>query len=298
MKLGLGTVQLGLPYGVANKKGKPDREAAMEILKTACQNGMDSFDTAAGYGESEAIIGEFTERYRMHDNVKISSKTNYFSDKDHLKKDVMESITRSLEKLRVKKLDYYLLHSPAHLFDFGERLVDMFLEQVRDKKIGKFGVSVYTPQDVEECLKYQEIKVVQVPFNILDQRLLKTGLLQRLKERNVEVHARSVYLQGVINMELEDIPVSLCELKPYLSDLKKIAEKYSMTKKELAFFYVHNCSLIDKMFIGCETVEQVHENSRMIENFTGRPIPNDKELTAVFNTIPNDLLNPSLWRTA
>ena len=61
MKLGLGTVQLGLPYGVANKKGKPDREAAMEILKTACQNGMDSFDTAAGYGESEAIIGEFTD---------------------------------------------------------------------------------------------------------------------------------------------------------------------------------------------------------------------------------------------
>ena len=58
-ELTLGTVQLGLAYGVNNYRGMPSFEESSAILDTALSEGIISFDTAQAYGESETVLKRY-----------------------------------------------------------------------------------------------------------------------------------------------------------------------------------------------------------------------------------------------
>ena len=189
----LGGAQLGLPYGILNGGETLSREEVARILDTAVDHGIDSIDTAIAYGQSESIIGE-TSQNRF--NI-ISKLPPLPVDISNVSEWVHSQIQGSLSRLKCTSLDALLLHRPQDLTGAqGAELYAAIGSLMTKKMIRRFGVSIYSPDDLEGLIGTFDIHVVQAPLNVFDRRIL--GVTNQLSALNIEVHVRSVFLQGVL----------------------------------------------------------------------------------------------------
>ena len=298
-KLTLGTVQLGLNYGIANVSGKPSLDKAFRILDAAFENGIRSFDTAYAYGDSEVVLGKyFARNNKAAQESLITTKIaldpyNRLSKKE-LEDKVSEMTRKSLERLRMDSVDTLMLHRVTDLNTYKDDIVSALTKVVEKGYVSKIGVSVYTPEDIAEMLKYDELECVQLPINIIDTRLIRDGLLSSLKKSRVSVYARSVFLQGLFFMSPENLPPKLSGAKVYLDKLNDLCKELDMTMAELALGYIRDIKEIDSLVIGAETVEQIDENVKLIN---GRKIPDGymKSIREYFNDVPDFYLEPWRW---
>lgn len=203
MRLALGTVQFGLDYGVANVGGRISLEEAARIVHRARQFGMDTLDTAAAYGDSEQMLGQIgVQGWRVVS--KVPPMPDGVSDG---RRWVERHVHQSLARLKVTRLDGLLLHNATDLFKRQGRGVVMGLQDMREQGlVGQIGYSIYSPQDVPALLDVLRPDLVQGPFSVLDQRLTQSGCLSRLVDAGVEVHVRSIFLQGLLLMARERRP--------------------------------------------------------------------------------------------
>ena len=189
----LGGAQLGLPYGILNGGETLSREEVARILDTAVDHGIDSIDTAIAYGQSESIIGE-TSQNRF--NI-ISKLPPLPVDISNVSEWVHSQVQGSLSRLKCTSLDALLLHRPQDLTGAqGVELYAAIESLMAEKMIHRFGVSIYSPDDLEGIIGTFDIHVVQAPLNVFDRRIL--GVTNQLSALNIEVHVRSVFLQGVL----------------------------------------------------------------------------------------------------
>jgi len=189
----LGGAQLGLPYGILNGGETLSREEVARILDTAVDHGIDSIDTAIAYGQSESIIGE-TSQNRF--NI-ISKLPPLPVDISNVSEWVHSQVQGSLSRLKCTSLDALLLHRPQDLTGAqGAELYAAIGSLLAEKMIHRFGVSIYSPDDLEGIIGTFDIHVVQAPLNVFDRRIL--GVTNQLSALNIEVHVRSVFLQGVL----------------------------------------------------------------------------------------------------
>ena len=197
----LGGAQLGLPYGILNGGETLSREEVARILDTAVDHGIDSIDTAIAYGQSESIIGETSQN-----RFKIISKLPPLPvDISNVSEWVHSQVEGSLSRLKCTSLDALLLHRPQDLTgDQGAELYAAIGSLIAEKIIHRFGVSIYSPNDLEGIIGTFDIHVVQAPLNVFDRRIL--GVTDQLSALNIEVHARSVFLQGVLIANPKDRP--------------------------------------------------------------------------------------------
>ena len=198
-KIALGGVQFGIDYGVANNKGQVQIEEVQSILNYAKKNGVNILDTASGYGDSEEVLGKVGV-----DNFQIITKTTSIKQGVN---GVVRIFYQSLKNLKQKKAYGLLIH------DIGEiehkQFDTLLIELARLKRQGlvkKIGVSVYNSQQIDYVLDNFSIDLIQLPINILDQRLINDESLVKLKKHNVEIHARSALLQGLLLMSINTIP--------------------------------------------------------------------------------------------
>ena len=198
-KIALGGVQFGIDYGVANNKGQVQIEEVQSILNYAKKNGVNILDTASGYGDSEGVLGKVGV-----DNFQIITKTTSIKQGVN---GVVRIFYQSLKNLKQKKAYGLLIH------DIGEiehkQFDTLLIELARLKRQGlvkKIGVSVYNNQQIDYVLDNFSIDLIQLPINILDQRLINDESLVKLKKHNVEIHARSALLQGLLLMSINTIP--------------------------------------------------------------------------------------------
>lgn len=198
MKLALGTVQFGLDYGIANTSGRTPVEEVERILDAARQAGMDTLDTAAAYGQSEQVLGQVGVS-----GWSVVSKVPPIPDDANDGRDwVLGHVRRSLDTLKVVRLDGLLLHRASDLLGPNGAGVRAGLREAREQGlVGKIGYSIYAPQSLRALTRIMQPDLVQAPFSVLDQRLASSGWLARLVDAGVEVHARSVFLQGLLLME-------------------------------------------------------------------------------------------------
>ncbi len=283
-KLILGTVQFGLPYGINNQTGLLPEADVCEILNRAAIMGIETLDTAAAYGEAERRIGSFHEK---QDKVfKIISKFSKNSEDNWAL-----SLNRSLEKLKLERLETIMFHS----FDAFQENKDnlKIIISTKDKFYKKLGVSVYTNREVMALKDEDEVDVIQLPFNMLDNEQQRGQILRELKEAGKEIHTRSCYLQGLFFMDEKKLPGNLKPLKPYLEQIKNLALEYNLETGHLAMQYVVNKEYIDALLFGVDSVRQLEQNIYWAE----KTIPEE-----VFNKIDNIkvkdtfLLNPSEWQ--
>ncbi|MEO2207503.1 aldo/keto reductase [Paenibacillus pabuli] len=298
MKLALGTAQLGMPYGIANISGQPDYAEAIRLVRTAMTKGIHVIDTAPGYGDSEYILGK--ARYGITNTPVIITKIPLIPERNEvelqdIRKSMMQYIEESKLRLGVLRLDCCLLHSPDNMLSHDRKVVQVLCELKAQGHVEKIGVSIYTPEDVETFLELEDMDVIQIPINILDQRLITSGQLERLKTRKISIHARSIYLQGLLLLSPDQLPEYMSAAKIHLSNLRLLAERNHYSITELAFIYIRDLRHIDYMVIGCETLEQLEDNVRMLELPPLSSVVSE-EAMQLFSRVPECILNPSKWR--
>ena len=224
MKLALGTVQFGLPYGISNCNGQTTLEEATRIIDLARISGVSLLDTAMAYGESESRLGQIGV-----DSFKVVTKLSALPENcSDLKKWAREQVEGSLQKLGLKSLYGLLLHSPAQLL--GSQGYSLFVALKDLKKCGlfkKIGISIYSPSELDEILPFFPVDLVQAPFNPMDRRLIESGWMRKLHTDGIEIHVRSVFLQGLLLMPLNQIPAKFAR---WSSLWKKWHDWLSQTK--------------------------------------------------------------------
>ena len=282
MKLGIGTAQFGLSYGISNNLGITPENEIFQILNYAASVGIETIDTASGYGNAEVIISRYLNQY-PDSKFKVVSK---FKDETSIAKDAKSSLT-SLRSF----LYGYLAHTPQTIIN-NSYLRDV-LQKLRKENDIKIGVSVYDQAEIEQLLEYDILDLVQVPLNVLDHRLIKSGILSELKSRGIEVHARSVFLQGLFFLNEEEIEKNFASAHSKLLKIKNIGSVNNLTISDLALLFVNSINEIDKIIVGVNNLSQLEMNVYSLRKKYNNDIT--KELINEINFNDQRILNPSLW---
>lgn len=267
-KIIIGTAQFGLDYGISNDQGQVAMEEVQKILAYSGKIGITTLDTAPAYGSSEEVLGKIN----VVDRFKVSTKVDV---KDPMK--IRSSVLNSLKRLRRKRLDYFFVHDENLLL--GEKSEEYYLELHRLKVeglIAKIGVSSYYPEKLNDIVGKFEINVVQVPVNIFDQSFIKNNFLHSLKSRNIEIHARSIFMQGLVFID----PARLNPFfQPVLSKIEafnKFCQTHKCSKLSFAFNFVNSLKIIDGYVLGVQSTQNLREiNDIQIRDI---PINNFREL--------------------
>ena len=286
-KLILGTVQFGLNYGVNNTVGKPSKENIKSILDSAYNSGIQLLDTAEAYGDSQNKIGE----YHNNSTNKFNVITKFSSNVEEFSLNIIERVHDNLKILDVDKLYCYMFHS----FDDFENYFDNYRKDLLLLKkhgiIDNIGVSVYTNNELESVLKFDEISLVQLPFNLLDNDNKRRSILKKAKIKGIEIHTRSVFLQGLFFKKTSELGDKIKPLEPYLRSLNDLCDKdYKIN--DLALNYVCNKKNIDRVLIGVDNVVQLKANIASEKRNIQKEI--FKKIEAI-DVKEIELLNPSNW---
>lgn len=300
-KITLGTAQLGVKYGIANIIGKPNYRSAVKILDFSWNNGINIFDTAPRYGNSEDIIGSFISAKLNEKSKKIfvmtklpPIKLKYDLSFDNIYNFIKSQILQSLNRIKINTIPFYLMHNPSDIFLKDGLAIECLLQLKNEGLIEKFGISAYNSIEVEESLNFKEIEVIQLPMNIFDLRFIENGLLKRLSRKKYIIFARSIFLQGLFFLSPEHLPNYLNPAKEYLIKLRALSKSYEISIAKLAFLFVRDIPEITSMIIGTEKIDQIAENISFLEE---KPLSVELVSTIIenFRDIPKDIINPSLW---
>lgn len=260
-KLGLGTVQWGTDYGIANLTGMASAGTVAGILRLAQAAGVNTLDTAATYGTAEDVLG-------AHGAVglgfKIVTKTLPLSGikagAATATQLIRERFLLSLKKLGVPSVYGLLVHHAADLLaPSGELVWEVLSGLRREGLVRKIGCSLYHPAELMQLLQRHDLDLVQLPFNVYDQRFLRSGALEAARAHNVEIHARSAFLQGLLLMPEADLPAHFDAIRAHHGRFHRECRVAGVTPLQAALGFVTRCPLIDKVIVGCESVGQCRE---------------------------------------
>lgn len=249
MKIGLGTVQFGCNYGISNKSGQVKEEEIEKILNYAKKVGIDTIDTASLYGESEKRLGSFNlESFKVvTKTIKIDKTIDRHENICRFK----DAFSLSQKNLGYIKLYGLMFHEATDLLgQNGYDLWDLANEFKENGFVDKIGISVYSPDVLAEVIDKFDIDIVQLPLNILDQRFIY--LMKELKQKNIEIHTRSTFLQGLLLMQ--DY-----EINPYFNDIKPILKKIPEPKLAHTLQFVNNIKEVDKIIVGTTSLKDLQE---------------------------------------
>lgn len=284
-RLALGTAQFGLNYGIANQTGQVPVSDAAAILDGARVAGLDTLDTAIAYGDSEHRLGQIGVK-----QWQIVSKLPQLPDRlPDVGAWVRASVMGSIERLNLSCLGALLLHHPADILGTqGEALYAAMVELKSLGLVKKIGISIYQPDELDALLEHMAFDVVQAPFNILDRRLIDSGWLGKLRDLKVELHVRSVFMQGLLLMPATLRPAKFQRWQPLWAEWDRWLSAHQLTPLEACLRYALSFNEIQRVIVGVDTPGQLKE---IMTAASGNlpPVPVGLRSTDVA------LLNPSNW---
>lgn len=282
----LGGAQLGLPYGILNGGETLSREEVARILDTAVEHRIDSIDTAIAYGQSESIIGE-TSQNRF--NI-ISKLPPLPVDVSNVSEWVHSQVQGSLSRLKCTSLDALLLHRPQDLTGAqGAELYAAIGLLMAEKVIHRFGVSIYSPDDLEGIIGTFDIHVVQAPLNVFDRRIL--GVTNRLSALNIEVHVRSVFLQGVLIASPKNRPQRFEPWSEHFALFDEWVRSSGVSAMACCMGFALQQPGIAKLVIGTTSAESLDEIMNSIPNSV-------LEVPTHLQSSVEQLIDPRFWNAA
>jgi aryl-alcohol dehydrogenase-like predicted oxidoreductase len=290
LKLGLGTVQFGLDYGISNHHGKTSLSEATNILQVAKSSGIDLLDTASLYGDSEAVIGK-----TMHgQNFQVVTKTPQFKlpqiKKEHATQ-LKQAFNNSTDKLHVDSVYGLLMHQAEDLLaDGGEYLMEALIEIKETGGTQKIGVSVYNQEQIERVLNRYQVDLIQLPLNVFDQSLAINGCLKELKKNNVEIHVRSIFLQGLLLTEIDKIRQYFNKFKPQIKQYQSVLDDYGLSLLQGALAYIKSIREVDYAIVGVNSSRELVEITNAVDT-----LPNEFPNFDNFYSNDQRLVNPLVW---
>ncbi len=291
-RLVLGTAQHGMHYGIANKTGRPAFHTVESMVAEAWNQGVREFDTAQAYGESESVLGRVLNSLGITRQARVISKLHPMLD--HQDSNALGSaLQQTLARLGQARLYGLMLHRENLLDLWDAGLSETLNAFVDNGLVEHIGVSVYTPQAAVRALERSDIDLVQMPSNILDRRFEKAGALREAQRCGKQVYVRSVFLQGLLLMSVDDLPESMQFAIPILERLEDFSRETGFSQKQLALGYVRSVYPAQKVVLGCETLQQVTDNLKLWS--TELPAEIIAALRGEFKNIDEKIINPSLW---
>lgn len=291
-QLTLGTAQLGMRYGIANRLGKPSETQAQAILDAAWENGITCLDTARAYGDAESRIGAW--RTRTSNRPVLVSKLPALEDASagETKVLVRRRFDESCAALRVERLEAYLTHRAADLLRPG--VAEALTALKAEGRLAAFGVSAYGPEEIDRALGVPGVALVQAPVNAFSQGIIESGVLTRCRAAGVAVFARSVFLQGLFFLDPEALPEALSPARGALRKLRELASAEGLTVAELALAAVKGLPAVASIVIGVDSVDHLKANLRAASQPVG-----DANLIArvreLGRALPAAVIDPSQW---
>jgi hypothetical protein len=252
----LGTAQIGLNYGISNKAGQPSIEQSRKLLETAYNNSFRILDTAFAYGDSEKVIGELNKnRFEIISKLPDLSR-NQFSQEYN---DILGFLRKTLENTNQKHLYAYLLHTADNLNNNGKVLWNNILDFKEQGLTKKIGYSLYSPKQLDLYFKQYKPDLVQIPMNILDREFQKTGWLKRLKDNGVEIHVRSVFLQGLLLMKYEEQILKFPQYKNTWDSYWNELNMFGGSAIDYCLGFIKEVGEIDEIVVGANSSNELEE---------------------------------------
>ena len=291
-RLVLGTAQLGMPYGIANRTGQPDFETAVSIVKIALEGGIREFDTAQAYGESETVLGRALSSLGISHDARIITKLDPRLEALQ-EQDIKRAVKASLERLQIPSLYGLMLHREASLDHLDKGLETALRAMVLDGTVKHLGVSVYNPAKALQVLQSDTFDMVQVPANILDRRFADAGVFNLAGETGKQVYIRSVFLQGLLLMKPEDLPSNMAFAKDTINKVDSLCAQYHCTRQKMALLYIKDKYPQAKIVFGAETPVQLKQNIDIWRDKSASIF--EISLIDSLSTLDERIINPSLW---
>lgn len=286
MKLALGTAQFGLSYGVANQNGQVDLEAGRKIVRMAAARGIDTIDTAIAYGESEQRLGEIG----VGDFKIITKLPAIPAECVDISAWVSQNLTASLKRMNLSKLDGVLLHQPSQLLEKrGQEIYDALTQVKSAGLVNKIGVSIYSPLELDSIIQTFDIDIVQAPLNLIDRRLVTSGWLRQLHERCIEVHIRSVFLQGLLLMKRGEIPVKFERWSTIWNTWHNSLAHHNLSALTACLQYPLSLPEVNRVIVGVDNAAQLLE---LVDSHQINVPQHDWKSIACDD---EELINPSKW---
>lgn len=255
-RLSMGTVELAQVYGIQSKlhAGRPDRQTSVDLLEGAYASGINLFDTAPSYGCSEEMLGDVFAR---REELLIATKINIPPADGDPSLLVRQSIESSLTKLRRDRLDIVKIHNATK--DTFERkgLTEALIAAKKNGEVHLTGASVYGPEDALAALRSGVVDVIQVAYNILDQRM-DDGVLRTAKDNGIGVISRSVYLKGVLTDRAVHLPERCRTLREAAERAMKTLDLRSWSDlSRMALRFALSNEMIDSVLVGISSQSEL-----------------------------------------
>jgi aryl-alcohol dehydrogenase-like predicted oxidoreductase len=288
-KIMLGSAQFGMSYGIANRQGQLSEKNIKKIFELAAIHKIDSIDTASQYGSSEAIIGKLSPV-----SLKIFTKLRpLIPGMNDINDFVSHQLNLSLGDLKRPSIEGLLVHHADDLLGpKGEFLYEALIEAKLNKKIKKIGVSVYFPEQVYRLMNRYSLDVIQFPLNIFDQRFLNNSLILELCKKNIELHARSIFMQGLLLMQPDHIPSYFDKIKKSLHVFQTDCETLKISAQQALIEFATSIKEIKYYIIGIDNHLQFSE---IISYFS-----HSQSICRIdfekFRCEDLDMINPMRWK--
>jgi aryl-alcohol dehydrogenase-like predicted oxidoreductase len=285
----LGTAQFGSKYGVLNQNGQVTVNQVRLILAEASQLGIEALDTAAVYGNCEVILGQIG----IKDFNVITKILPFNTNKTDGEAWVDNCIDEALSRLKVDNIYGVLMHKSSDLLNRRGFKVYKKLEALKSKGIiTKIGVSIYDPKELDDLLAVGvHFDLVQAPFNVFDRRLYSSSWLTRLKDLGVEVHVRSIFLQGILLASRENRPFYFSRWSEHFRIWDKWIFENNITAIQACVDFVCSFDMIDKFVIGVDGLAQFKALTQLFSSSGNMVTP-----TELMNNDKN-LIDPRSWGT-
>ena len=292
----LGTVQLGMDYGLGDHTAKPSRDYAFSILDRAIACGVNTLDTANNYGESERVIGEWLKTVEPSQKPFLVTKIGPFdhSSREALRADILSQAHTCLQTLGVPQLDFLMIHS---FEDYAQSpgTVSEVMAELKEKGIVRHSaISVYSENDYKLVAK-SGFDAIQIPLNVFDWSQIESGGIQALADAGISIFARSVFLQGLVFMNPEELDPRMSFCKPYLEKFLSLCREFDMSPSVLAMSFVLSVPGITTVVLGCQTPEQVENNCELMKQTRTLSPEEMSRLRNAFVDIDPRVINPRCW---
>jgi aryl-alcohol dehydrogenase-like predicted oxidoreductase len=285
----LGTVQFGMTYGRFNRQGRPALDAVAAILRYAAECGLGTIDTAALYGESEAVLGQALP---PDHGFRIVTKTPRFGATRigaEQAAALRAAFQASRTRLRQERLYGLLAHDGNDLLaEGGGHLLDALQDLKRRGEVEKIGASVYAVGQIEALIARGGIDLIQAPMNVFDQRLIDSGALREMASRGIELHLRSAFLQGLLLADPATLPPYFAAARPALEAFQRAARKAERTPAQAALAFLLDRPEANTVLVGVDSLAQ-------LEEIASAPLDPPELDYRIFRVTDERILDPSTW---
>ncbi len=294
----LGTVQLGLDYGLGADRAKPSEEKAFDILDKAMERGINTLDTADNYGDAEPLIGRWLANRKADGKplpwvvTKISLLKH--GSYDIVRDDILRKTESCLKNLGTDTLDCLMIHTFEDYADDRDNVHKVFEELKAQNAYRCNAISAYGHHDYG-VLADSGFDATQIPLNVFDWSQIDNGGLEKLKKSGMMVFTRSVFLQGLVFHTPETLPAHMAFCLSALTRFRELCSEFELDPAALALSFALSAPGVTCAVLGCDNAAQLESNCSL---FDRTAILTDEQMEILhdaFREIDPRVPNPLAW---